>query len=215
MKHEHYFKNVKSYDYIDVYRVLHLFEVKDPCIQHAVKKLLAAGIRGNKTELADIQEAIDSLERWKSMKTEDSNTCCKHDLSIKPDRISEYNIHSMSEGIEARKNNQFNDSHKNRKCRNDDMSNTLTLSNHSSDTINISEIQNLNNDKFNYHWDWDNVNIQPLKIDTLDLSSPKPITNSSYKDTAVDFGKGFSDNNTASLNKMEYNKPFVKNMYWV
>lgn len=48
-----------------------IFEVSHPCIQHALKKLLVAGKRGNKNEEKDIQEAIDSLERWKEMKLED------------------------------------------------------------------------------------------------------------------------------------------------
>ena len=69
--HNHYFKNVKGLDYIDVYRVLQLFSVTDPCIQHAIKKLLVAGGRGaGKSIEKDIQEAIDSLKRWQEMQTE-------------------------------------------------------------------------------------------------------------------------------------------------
>lgn len=41
-KHSHYHKAC-PYPSIDVYRVLELFKVTDPCIQHAVKKLLVAG----------------------------------------------------------------------------------------------------------------------------------------------------------------------------
>ena len=40
MSHEHYFKDVTHLKTIDVYRVLDLFGVSNPCIQHAVKKLL-------------------------------------------------------------------------------------------------------------------------------------------------------------------------------
>lgn len=70
--HSHYFKNVAHLKTVDVYRVLHLFNVTDPCIQHAVKKLLVAGGRGaGKSIDKDIQEAIDSLERWKAMRAED------------------------------------------------------------------------------------------------------------------------------------------------
>lgn len=58
-------------DYIDVYRVLELFEVDNNAIAHAIKKLLCAGIIGSKNEQQDIQEAIDSLERWKDMRNED------------------------------------------------------------------------------------------------------------------------------------------------
>lgn len=56
---------------IDVYRVLQLFEVTDPCIQHAIKKLLAAGKRGAKDIMHDIAEAIESLERWQEMREEE------------------------------------------------------------------------------------------------------------------------------------------------
>lgn len=69
--HDHYFKDVSSLQRVDVYRVLRLFEVTDPCIQHAVKKLLVAGGRGSKGVDKDIQEAIDSLVRWQEMRKED------------------------------------------------------------------------------------------------------------------------------------------------
>jgi hypothetical protein len=70
--HSHYFKSVKHLDEIDVYRVLDLFEVTDPCIQHTVKKLLVAGGRGaGKGFDKDIQEAIDSLKRLQVMRSED------------------------------------------------------------------------------------------------------------------------------------------------
>lgn len=71
MSHNHYFKDVSKLNAIDVYRVLELFEVGDPAIQHAVKKLLCAGGRGAKTMPQDVQEAIDSLNRWKEMRKED------------------------------------------------------------------------------------------------------------------------------------------------
>lgn len=71
-KHNHYHKSVKGLEYIDVYRVIRLFNVTDPCMQHALKKLLVAGGRGaGKDVHEDIQEAIDSLKRWQEMQTED------------------------------------------------------------------------------------------------------------------------------------------------
>jgi hypothetical protein len=71
-KYSHYYKKV-PYDYVDVYRVLDIFNVTDPCIQHAIKKLLVAGGRGHKDIEKDVQEAIVSLERWKSMRIEETN----------------------------------------------------------------------------------------------------------------------------------------------
>ena len=68
----HYFKDVSNLKHIDVYRVLILFGVTDPCLQHAIKKLLCAGNRGVKDELKDVQEAIASLTRYLEIKTEDN-----------------------------------------------------------------------------------------------------------------------------------------------
>jgi hypothetical protein len=69
--HPHYFKDVSKLDAIDVYRVLELFDVTNPSLQHAIKKLLVAGGRGQKDIGRDVQEAIDSLNRWKGMRDED------------------------------------------------------------------------------------------------------------------------------------------------
>lgn len=66
-KHSHYFKDVSNLNEIDVYAVLTLFEVHDPCIAHAAKKLLCTGNRGHKDFETDVQDAIDSLVRWKEL----------------------------------------------------------------------------------------------------------------------------------------------------
>lgn len=72
--HSHYFKDVKYLQVIDVYRVLKLFNVTDPCLQHAIKKLLVAGGRTVvKDEQKDVQEAIDSLNRFLEMSKEDAS----------------------------------------------------------------------------------------------------------------------------------------------
>jgi hypothetical protein len=70
-KHSHYYKEVKHLDYIDVYRVCDLFNVTDPCLQHALKKLLVAGGRGHKNIDRDVQDVIDSCLRWQEMRKED------------------------------------------------------------------------------------------------------------------------------------------------
>lgn len=70
--HSHYFKNVSHLKEIDVYRVIQLFAVTDPCVQHAIKKLLVAGGRGaGKDFERDIREAADSLNRCLQMISED------------------------------------------------------------------------------------------------------------------------------------------------
>ena len=71
MKHNHYFKKTVHLDAVDVYRVLKLFNVTDPCLQHAIKKLLCAGGRGAKDMEQDVQEAMDTLERYQDMCRED------------------------------------------------------------------------------------------------------------------------------------------------
>lgn len=70
-KHNHYFKEC-GYEYVDVYRILKLFDVVDPCIQHAAKKLLVSGGRGFKEISHDIQDVIDTLIRWQEMQEEDN-----------------------------------------------------------------------------------------------------------------------------------------------
>lgn len=71
-KHNHYFKPT-PFESVDVYRVLHLFDVTDPCLQHAVKKLLVAGGRGGGKDISrDVQEAIDTLARWQEMRAEET-----------------------------------------------------------------------------------------------------------------------------------------------
>jgi hypothetical protein len=71
-RHSHYFKPC-PFESVDVYRVLSLFNVTDPCLQHAVKKLLVAGGRGGGKPIdKDVQEAIDTLQRWQGMRAEEA-----------------------------------------------------------------------------------------------------------------------------------------------
>jgi hypothetical protein len=70
-KYPHYYKDVAHLKNVDVYRVLTLFKVNDPCLQHAIKKLLCAGDRGDKSDIKDITEARDTLNRHLEMLDED------------------------------------------------------------------------------------------------------------------------------------------------
>jgi hypothetical protein len=70
MKHAHYFKDVSGLSHIDVYRILELYGVTHPCIQHAIKKLLVSGGRGAKDATQDVREAMDTLERYFAMESE-------------------------------------------------------------------------------------------------------------------------------------------------
>lgn len=49
---------------VDVYRVISAFEVTDPALQHAIKKVLCSGTRTRHKDYAtDINEAIVSLQK--------------------------------------------------------------------------------------------------------------------------------------------------------
>lgn len=62
-KHNHYFKDVSDLNEIDVYQVLILFNVTDPCLQHIVKKALCAGRRGHKDFETDLKNIFDTAKR--------------------------------------------------------------------------------------------------------------------------------------------------------
>lgn len=55
---------------VDVYAVIEAFKVTCPARQHAIKKLLCAGIRGKGGEVEDLQESIDSMFRAVEMQVE-------------------------------------------------------------------------------------------------------------------------------------------------
>jgi len=54
----------------DVYDVLKAFDVRNPAIQHAVKKLLMPGKRGHKDKLQDLLEAKQSIVRAINLENE-------------------------------------------------------------------------------------------------------------------------------------------------
>jgi hypothetical protein len=88
-KHPHYFKPC-PFDDVDIYRVLSMFGVTDPCLQHAIKKLLVAGQRGAKADAGwtvekDVQEAIDTLLRFQEMRREEANVAKPLVVSISVD----------------------------------------------------------------------------------------------------------------------------------
>ena len=70
-KHSHYKKDVSHLNVIDPYRIAVLYNLH-PCADHIMKKSLCAGNRGHKDTLRDIQDIIDTAERWKRMIEEDN-----------------------------------------------------------------------------------------------------------------------------------------------
>ena len=70
VKHSHYKKDISHLDTLDIYRVTELFNPHS-CGAHIAKKALCSGQRGHKDLLTDIQDIIDTAERWKEMLIED------------------------------------------------------------------------------------------------------------------------------------------------
>lgn len=53
----------------DVYDVLRAFDISDPALQHALKKLLCMGLRGHKDTSTDLYEAMESLEKLRTYRS--------------------------------------------------------------------------------------------------------------------------------------------------
>ena len=70
VKHSHYKKDISHLNTLDIYRVTELFNPHS-CGAHIAKKALCSGQRGHKDLLTDIQDIIDTAERWKEMLIED------------------------------------------------------------------------------------------------------------------------------------------------
>lgn len=73
VKHSHYKKDISHLDTLDIYRITELFNPHS-CGAHIAKKALCSGQRGHKDLLTDIQDIIDTAERWKEMLIEDEKT---------------------------------------------------------------------------------------------------------------------------------------------
>jgi hypothetical protein len=77
MKDNPYAKSYRNV-VLDPYRIIEIYGITHPAQQHALKKLLRAG-KSHKNLVQDIQEVIQSLERWIEMIHEDTPTiteCC-------------------------------------------------------------------------------------------------------------------------------------------
>lgn len=70
-EYPHYYKRVpQGVTHLDVYAVLRMWEVSDPAVAHALKKLLCAGTRGSKARAQDLKEAVVSINRAIAMDEE-------------------------------------------------------------------------------------------------------------------------------------------------
>lgn len=62
-----YHREIKPGVWVDVYDVLHAFQVTNPALQHLVKKALAAGQRGHKDRATDLDEVVQSAIRAREL----------------------------------------------------------------------------------------------------------------------------------------------------
>ena len=62
-----YSRMIRPGVYVDVYDVLKAFGVTCPALQHLIKKALAAGNRGHKDLMTDLDDIIDSALRAKEL----------------------------------------------------------------------------------------------------------------------------------------------------
>lgn len=59
----YYFAKVPNFTHIDIYHISEMFKLNS-YQHHGVKKLIAAGNRGSKDRIKDLQEVIATLEAW-------------------------------------------------------------------------------------------------------------------------------------------------------
>lgn len=79
----HYFRDVRHLDKIDFYRIADLYGIHDPCVAHALKKILALGQRGAKDVETDAKDVIKSMERFLDMRVENA----KHPIKEMTDEL--------------------------------------------------------------------------------------------------------------------------------
>lgn len=62
-KRNKYMREIKPGVWVDCYDVIRAFGVSDPCLQHLLKKALAAGKRHHKDEYEDLKDVLASAKR--------------------------------------------------------------------------------------------------------------------------------------------------------
>lgn len=58
-----YHREIKKGVFVDVYDVLHAWQVNNPALQHLIKKALQPGQRGHKSKLHDLWDIVGSAKR--------------------------------------------------------------------------------------------------------------------------------------------------------
>jgi hypothetical protein len=62
-KKNKYSREIKPGVHVDVYDALKAWDVRNPALQHLIKKALQAGNRGHKDLMEDLQDILDSAKR--------------------------------------------------------------------------------------------------------------------------------------------------------
>jgi hypothetical protein len=91
---------------IDVYDVIDAFDVTNPAIAHAIKKLLAAGKRGSKGWEQDLEEALESIHKAFNYKPEQKEVYKGDDSFISYSIPDQLHLH-FPEGIPTTERNPF------------------------------------------------------------------------------------------------------------
>ncbi|EOV2798911.1 hypothetical protein [Salmonella enterica] len=67
MSNNKYHREIKPGVFVDVYDVLKAWDVRNPALQHLIKKALAVGQRGHKDAAEDLQDIVDSALRAREL----------------------------------------------------------------------------------------------------------------------------------------------------
>lgn len=73
-----YQREIKPGVFVDVYDVLKAWDVRNPALQHLIKKALAVGQRGHKDAAEDLQDIVDSAVRAQELDAPTANECGHH-----------------------------------------------------------------------------------------------------------------------------------------
>lgn len=75
MSNNKYQREIKPGVFVDVYDVLKAWDVRNPALQHLIKKALAVGQRGHKDAAEDLQDIVDSAMRAQEIDTPTATEC--------------------------------------------------------------------------------------------------------------------------------------------
>lgn len=75
MSNNKYQREIKPGVFVDVYDVLKAWDVRNPALQHLVKKALAVGQRGHKDAAEDLQDIVDSAVRAQELDSPPPAAC--------------------------------------------------------------------------------------------------------------------------------------------